>query len=110
MRSEPPGKTAPVRAGGAGGRGSKILICLLLLGVLALLRQGLELLNAGVPALREQTGLIAARGIDPAALFYTESPLALAAEKRVRRGIALAKSASGAESSAEHAVKKSRRQ
>ncbi len=48
------------------------------------------LLHFGIrqlPQLQQQTAIIESRGIDPAALFYTESRLALQAEKQVRQQV-----------------------
>lgn len=64
----------------------------LLLGAgLVLLRAGIAELRQESPVMQAQRLLILERGIDPAALFYTELPLALAAEKEVRRRLAAAR-------------------
>jgi len=49
-----------------------------------ILRLGIVKMNRQVDAIHAQTGLITAKNIDPSALFYTESDLALNAEKEVR--------------------------
>lgn len=63
-----------------------ILSAIFLAGILALQL----FLHFGVrhlPQLQQQTAIIESRDIDPAALFYTESRLALQAEKQVRQQI-----------------------
>ena len=56
-------------------------------GALVLLRQGIAGLNS-LPGWRERAALVAGEDIDTSALFYTEIPQALQAEKAVRRRIA----------------------
>ena len=63
----------------------RLLATLLLLAGIGVLQQALAWGVAGNDQLARQRLLIEQRDIDPAALFYTESPLALAAEKRVTR-------------------------
>lgn len=45
------------------------------------------LVGVSILAISVLAYIIADKDIDPAALFYTESPLALSAEKTVRKGI-----------------------
>ena len=59
----------------------------LFLIVLVLLQQGIARVTIKVDVFRAQSDLIADKNIDPSALFYTESDLALSAEKEVRRRI-----------------------
>ena len=54
---------------------------------LVLLQQGIARATIKVDVLHAQSDLIAEKNIDPTALFYTESDLALRAEKEVRRRI-----------------------
>lgn len=56
----------------------------LLVGALALLRGAILALAALLPPFAEHTQLVAEHELRPAALFYTEVPLALRAEKAVR--------------------------
>ncbi|MDT8398039.1 MAG: hypothetical protein RQ899_05435 [Pseudomonadales bacterium] len=63
-----------------------LAIGLFLLSLL-LLQQGIVLLDRVVPAFGTQAGIIMERDIDPAALFYTQSPLALNAEKKIRKSL-----------------------
>lgn len=51
---------------------------------LVLLRQAIVLVDQTAPR-REQAAAVEAHGIDPRALFYAESRVALAAEKAFRR-------------------------
>lgn len=60
-------------------------ITLFILG-LVILQQGIAW-GSSFGQLRQQTIIINERDIDPAALFYTESVIALSAEKQVRRKI-----------------------
>lgn len=70
------------------GRLYKALTLLVLLpAALALLRAAILGLGALVPPVAEYQAVVAERGLRPAALFYTEVPLALAAEKRVRERV-----------------------
>ena len=64
---------------------SKAVTLGIFLGALVLLRQGIVLIDTHLPARREQTAAVEAHDIDPRALFYAESEVALAAEKRIRR-------------------------
>ncbi|MGV3590971.1 MAG: hypothetical protein ACO1PZ_04725 [Gammaproteobacteria bacterium] len=50
-----------------------------------LLRQGIVLVDTHVDMRSEQRAAIEAHGVDPRALFYAESEVALAAEKEFRR-------------------------
>ena len=70
-------------------RGNRRYVALLLLPVgLLALRQAIVLLGSLLPVVEAQQTLTQARGIHPADLFYTQVPLALAAEKEVRRRVA----------------------
>ena len=64
---------------------SRLIALASFLGALVLLRQGIVLIDTHVDARREQAVAVEAHGIDPRALFYAESKVALAAEKRFRR-------------------------
>lgn len=66
---------------------SKTAGILLCITALLLLRQGIAWVDGHLDIRRQQAGIIRARDIDPAALFYTESALALAAEKEVRASL-----------------------
>ena len=57
------------------------------LTALMILRMGIVQMNRQVDAIHAQTALITEKNIDPSALFYTESDLALNAEKEVRHRI-----------------------
>ncbi len=62
--------------------------CLVLLAFVAgvvLLREGIQLLDGHLAVRQEQARLILDHDLRPAAIFYTESPQALAAEKTLRR-------------------------
>lgn len=59
----------------------------LFLAGLVILQQGIAFGHAHVDRLGRQAAVIADNDIDPSALFYTESRLALKAEKTVRRAI-----------------------
>lgn len=61
---------------------------LLFVTALALLRSSILLLDATVAVRAEHSALVHHHDIDPAALFYTDSAQALAAEKQVRSRIA----------------------
>lgn len=67
---------------------SKVVVLLLFVSTLLGLRQGLLWIDTHLAVRHDQSALIAAQNIDPAALFYTQSTLALRAEKSVRRRIA----------------------
>ncbi len=56
-----------------------LLMLCLFAAVLVLLRQGILVATSGVPVLREQVEIMQRRDIDPAALFFTDSPVALQA-------------------------------
>lgn len=64
---------------------SKVAALAAFLGALVLLRQGIVLVDTHVDARREQSAAVEEHGIDPRALFYAESEVALAAEKQFRR-------------------------
>ena len=55
------------------------------IGALLLARQGVLLLEARSTAFRDYREGVESHQLEPAALFYTEIPLALWAEKEVRR-------------------------
>ncbi len=57
------------------------------LTALVILQLGIVQMSRQVDAIRAQTALIIEKNIDPSALFYTESDLALNAEKEVRHRI-----------------------
>lgn len=61
-------------------------LCLFLAG-LVVLQQGIAFGSSRGGQFQEQRRIIESRGIDPGALFYTESALALEAEKTVRRQV-----------------------
>ncbi len=65
----------------------KCIFSALFLAAILLLQTLLHLSTQLVPQLQQQTSIIESRGIDPAALFYTESSLALQAEKQVHQQI-----------------------
>ena len=67
---------------------AKLGKCVFFILGLIVLQQGIALGNAHFDLLGRQAGVIERNNIDPAALFYTDSPLALAAEKRVRTQVA----------------------
>jgi hypothetical protein len=71
---------------------SKPVVLMLFIGTLLGLRQGLLWIDTHLAVRHDQSALIAAHNIDPAALFYTQSTLALKAEKSVRRLITVASS------------------
>ena len=64
-----------------------LAVLALFAGALVLLRQGILGLNS-LPGWQERAALVAAGDIDTSALFYTEIPQALKAEKEVRGRIA----------------------
>ena len=64
---------------------SRLRTLALFVGALVLLRQGIAFVDDHVDARREQAAAVEAHDIDPRALFYAESEVALAAEKRFRR-------------------------
>jgi len=57
---------------------------------LVILQQGIAFGHNNSALMGRQAALIEQEDIDPAALFYTESPLALKAEKTVRNKIGTA--------------------
>ena len=61
-------------------------VVLFVLG-LVLLQQGIALGNSHIPQLQDQAALVARHDLDPAALFYMEVDMALAAEREVRSKI-----------------------
>ena len=65
----------------------KTINLFLFLIVLVLLQQGIARATIKVDVFHAQSDLITEKNIDPSALFYTESDLALSAEKEVRRRI-----------------------
>ena len=67
----------------------------LFLMALVLLQQGIARATIKVDVFHAQSDLIAEKNIDPSALFYTESDLALNAEKEVRRRITASRSEFG---------------
>jgi len=67
-----------------------LTLLLLPAGLLAL-RQLIVVLGVLLPVVDEQQAFTHARGIHPADLFYTQVPLALAAEKEVRRQVEAAR-------------------
>lgn len=54
-------------------------------GGVLLLRQGIVFVDAHIGMRDEQRAAIEQHGVDPRALFYAESKVALAAEKEFRR-------------------------
>ncbi len=64
----------------------KILKSVLFLVALVFLQQGIAL-GSNYGQMKKQVGLIKENNIDPSALFYMESTLALRAEKKVRKSI-----------------------
>lgn len=52
---------------------------------IVLLRQGIVFVDAHVGVRSEQRAAVEQHGVDPRALFYAESRVALAAEKEFRR-------------------------
>ena len=75
--------------------GQKTIRLFLFLIVLVLLQQGIARATIKVDVFQAQSDLIIEKNIDPSALFYTESDLALNAEKEVRRRITAARSEFG---------------
>lgn len=65
----------------------KIVNTSLFLLAIAGLQFGLATLSARVPQIGKQAELIESEHIDPSALFYTESKLALAAQRKVRASL-----------------------
>jgi hypothetical protein len=65
----------------------KCIFSALFLAAILALQTLLHLGSQHVPQLQTQTSIIESRDIDPSALFYTESSLALRAEKQVRQQI-----------------------
>lgn len=63
---------------------SRVTVWLLAAAALVLLRTGIVEIRQESAVMQGQRPLVL-EGVDPAALFYTEIPLALAAEKEVRR-------------------------
>lgn len=74
-------------------RSRALLVLPLFVAALLALRQGILWLDAHLDIRGDQTAVIVSRGIDPAALFYTQVDLALRAEKSVRSSIARAQEA-----------------
>lgn len=66
---------------------SRAVVLLLVLAALLGLQQGIRWLNGNVGIRQQQAIIIKAQDIDPAALFYTESALALSAARTVRSSI-----------------------
>ena len=64
---------------------SRILASAAFVGGALLLRQGIVLVDTHVGMRTEQRAAIEMHGVDPRALFYAESEVALAAEKEFRR-------------------------
>lgn len=64
---------------------TRLYKCVLFLAALVVLQQGIALGSSRFAQLDAQTRLIEENNIDPAAIFYTDSPKALQAEKRVRQ-------------------------
>ncbi|MAM69852.1 MAG: hypothetical protein CMP91_01735 [Gammaproteobacteria bacterium] len=65
----------------------KCLLTALFIAAIACLQLILRFGSEAVPQIQQQTALIEEQGINPSALFYTESRLALQAEKKVRKGL-----------------------
>jgi hypothetical protein len=63
----------------------RILKTVLFIMGLIVLQQGIAFSSNQFIQLNEQTAIIESNDIDPSAIFYTDSKLALAAEKSVRR-------------------------
>lgn len=63
-------------------------VVLLALAALLSLQQSILWLNTHVGIRQQQANIIAAQDIDPAALFYTESALALSAAQTVSASLA----------------------
>ena len=63
----------------------KFFKSVLFLVSLLVLQQGIALSNSQFDQMRKQAEVVKKNDIDPSALFYTESKLALQAEKNVRR-------------------------
>lgn len=64
---------------------SRLIALGLFVAGVVLLRQGIVLVDAHVGMRGEQRAAIEQHGVDPRALFYAESKVALAAEKEFRR-------------------------
>lgn len=64
---------------------AKLFKVVLFLAGLVLLQQAIALGNRHNAQLHDQAGLVSRYDIDPAALFYMELDLALAAEKTIRK-------------------------
>jgi hypothetical protein len=71
----------------------KVTGLLLFLAGLIVLQQVIAFGNQRIEVLEMQSAVIKDRDIDPSALFYTESRLALAAEKQMRHKISAAPAA-----------------
>tara|TARA_R110000772_G_C13117115_1_gene421393 strand:- start:82 stop:306 length:225 start_codon:yes stop_codon:yes gene_type:complete len=65
----------------------KLFATIVFVGAIICLQLLLSVANRQFPQLQQQTELNERRNIDPAALFYTDSALALDAEKAVRASI-----------------------
>ncbi len=68
-------------------RRDQVLMTLLFFAGIVVLQALLRFSVENLPQLQQQTAIIESRDIDPSALFYTESRLALQAEKQVRQQI-----------------------
>lgn len=64
---------------------SRLRTLVLFIAGVALLRQGIALIDAHSSVRRAQAAAVEQHGIDPRALFYAESRVALAAEKDFRK-------------------------
>ncbi|HEY0963971.1 MAG TPA: hypothetical protein VGE69_16600 [Pseudomonadales bacterium] len=64
---------------------SRLVRVAVFVGAVILLRQGIVLVDVHVGIRSEQRAAIEQHGVDPRALFYAESSVALAAEKEFRR-------------------------
>jgi len=62
----------------------KILHLLFFLAGIILLQQGISFSNLRVSFMGKHSRVVVEKDIDPSALFYMESDLALAAEKNIR--------------------------
>jgi hypothetical protein len=68
-------------------RRDQVFITMLFFVGIIILQTLLRFSVENLPQLQQQTGIIQSRDIDPSALFYTDSKLALQAEKQVRQQI-----------------------
>ena len=64
---------------------SRFIALALFAGGVLLLRQGIVFVDAHVGMRSEQRAQVEQHGVDPRALFYAESKVALAAEKEFRK-------------------------